>query len=455
MVMPSPSKTANGRHSATARRRERDEADAPLVVDSEKQVQRLSVDSVPMGGPSAPPDPSAAGGKRRGRPGRKKMRRQQHGSAWHWKQTNSWYYTLPGTRRRVALFDEDGNRIRGKENKEQARLALARVKVAGDGEVEMTGRAVDAGPWLVAKVCSEYLQYCQRGVAGGTISKGHLEGSKWVLNDLCRFCGALPVAQLKKSHVKEWVDGHQRWKSPATARTALAIVVAAFNYCQENHDIASPLKGIKKPVSRPRLQSFAPEDEKALLKAAPEQFRDFLFAAIHTGLRPYCELAKITANDVEETPRGMMWRVYSSKTKKTRKIPVRPEVAKLTLKLIAEAPRDSGKPLFRTLRGVGWSKVHGVMRFISLRKKLGWDKDPGRKRLSSYTSRHTFAHRMLSGYWNGGVGCSVETLAELIGDTPKVAFDHYGKEWGQHYQDPLWAAIGMTASSRGRGQRTR
>ena len=27
-----------------------------------------------------------------------------------------------------------------------------------------------------------------------------------------------------------------------------------------------------------------------------------------------------------------------------------------------------------------------------------------------------------------------------IGDTPKVAFYHYGKEWGHHYQDPLWRA---------------
>jgi hypothetical protein len=27
---------------------------------------------------------------------------------------------------------------------------------------------------------------------------------------------------------------------------------------------------------------------------------------------------------------------------------------------------------------------------------------------------------MLSGYWNGGAGCSIETLAELIGDTPFV-----------------------------------
>ena len=38
--------------------------------------------------------------------------------------------------------------------------------------------------------------------------------------------------------------------------------------------------------------------------------------------------------------------------------------------------------------------------------------------------------------------CPIEVLAELIGDTPKVAFDHYGKEWGQHYQEPLWVAIG-------------
>lgn len=42
---------------------------------------------------------------------------------------------------------------------------------------------------------------------------------------------------------------------------------------------------------------------------------------------------------------------------------------------------------------------------------------------------------MLSGYWNNSVGCSIMTLAELIGDTPKVAFDHHGKEWALDYQD--------------------
>jgi hypothetical protein len=94
------------------------------------------------------------------------------------------------------------------------------------------------------------------------------------------------------------------------------------------------------------------------------------------------------------------------------------------------------------------------VRFIGLKEKLGWDNDRIKSKYSSYTCRHTFAHRMLSGYWTDGAGCSIETLAELIGDTPRVAFDHYGKEWGQHYQDPLWAAIGEGTKSTGRRKTT-
>ena len=150
----------------------------------------------------------------------------------------------------------------------------------------------------------------------------------------------------------------------------------------------------------------------------------------------------MTADDVEENPRGMMWRVYSTKTKKTRKIPVRTDVAELTRKLMKTAPRGTSIPLFRNTQGKVWKRMTGVVRFLTIKKKLGWNTDPVKSKYSCYTCRHTFAHRMLSGYWTGGVGCSIETLAELIGDTPKVAFDHYGKEWGQYYQDPLWAAIG-------------
>jgi integrase len=379
----------------------------------------------------------------------RKQRRQQHGSAWHWRQTDCWYYTQPGTKKRLPLFDEDGQRIRGKENQEVAETALAKVKVANEsGVASSTGRE----PWLVAKVCSEYVQYCERGMANNTISKGHRDNAVAWLNDLCGYCGAVPVGELKKGHVKTWLESHSTWRSPATHRGVIAIVLAAFNYAEEQYEIPNPLKGLKKPASQPRLHSFSQQDEETIYGATEERFRDFLFAGIHTGLRPFCELARVTADDVEENGRGMMWRVYSSKTKKTRKIPVRPEVAELTRKLMKTAPRGSGLPLLRNTKDKPWKRMTGVVRFLTLKKKLGWDQDPTKTKYSCYTCRHTFAHRMLSGYWSGGVGCSIETLAELIGDTPKVAFDHYGKEWGQHYQDPLWAAIG--AGTKGKDLQT-
>ncbi|MCH7727831.1 MAG: tyrosine-type recombinase/integrase [Planctomycetes bacterium] len=368
-----------------------------------------------------------------------KKRRQSHGNAWHWKQTDCWYYTMPRTKKRVALFDEQGQRIRGKENREAASIAFAREKLTWDAE---TADILGGGEWIVARVCSEYLQYCERGLASGSISQGHCNNSVAWLNDLCEYCGALPVAELKKGHVQTWIEKHESWRSPATHRSVIAVVLAAFNRADEMFGILNPIKGLKKPKSQPRLASVTQEEEQAIYEATESCFGNFLFAAVHTGLRPFCELAKMTADDVEQSPRGMMWRVYSSKTKKTRKIPVRPEVAKLTLSLIKTAPAGSGKPIFRNTQGNPWKGMAGVARFIALKEKLGWDQDPIKGKYSCYTCRHTFAHRMLSGYWNDGMGCSIETLAELIGDTPKVAFEHYGREWGQHYQDPLWKAIG-------------
>jgi integrase len=373
--------------------------------------------------------------------GRKaKQRRQSHGSAWHWKQTDCWYFTQPGTKKRIALFDEQGERIRGKENKVAAEVALARDKLSWTDE--SGEQAGSRGPWLVARVCSEYIQYCERGMANGTISRSHRDNTTAWLNDLCGYCGAFSVSELKKGHVQTWIEKHDSWRSPATRGGVISVVKAAFNRAEEFFGVPSPLKGLKKPKAEPRLASLSPEEEKTIYANLEPCFENFLFAAIHTGLRPFSELAKLTADDVEETPRGMMWRVYSSKTKKTRKIPIRPEIADLTRQLMNTAPKGSAHPIFRNTRGQPWKRMTGVVRFIDLKKKLGWDQDPRKRSYSCYTCRHTYVHRMLSGHWTNGVGCSIETLAELIGDTPKAAFEHYGREWAQHYQDPLWNAIG-------------
>jgi len=372
----------------------------------------------------------------------RKARRNQHGSAWHWKQTDCWYYTLPGTKKRIPLFDEAGERVRGQDNRRVAEHALARVKLSGEGA---GGSDLVDEDWIVARVCSEYLQYCERRYATGAMSRSYRDGAVSFLNDLCRYCGALPVAELKKSHIQTWIESHACWRSAATHRSAIAIVQAAFNRAEELSEVPSPLKSLKRPTAPARLQSLSPEDERTLYEGTDERFRNFLFAAIHTGLRPYCELATITAEHVETSERGMMWRVYSSKTKKTRKIPVPSSVASLVQRLLATAPKGSGKPLFRNSKDERWQRMTGVARFLALKKKLGWNLDPVKSKYSSYTCRHTFVHRMLSGYWNKGVGCSIETLAELIGDTPKVAYEHYGKEWSKNYAEPLWAAIGIAS----------
>ena len=370
-----------------------------------------------------------------------KRQRRPRGSAWFWRQTDCWYYTPPGTSRRVPLIDVDGKRVRGKKNRQAAELALARVKVAG--QWKPSPEPAPEEEWLVIRICSEYIQYCKHAAANGTISAGYRDEVVRYLNQLCDYCGSLPVSQLTKGHVQHWVDSHPTWRSPVTRRNAITIVLAALNHARDMHDVTHKLKGLKKPPSRPRLHSFTEDDEAALYDVTSEAFGDFLFAAIHTGLRPFCELARITADDVVETERGMMWRVYSSKTKRIRKVPVRREVAELVRRLMESAPTGSGLPLFRNTRGKPWKKVTGVGRFLRIKANLGWNKDPIKKTFSTYSARHTFAHRMLSGFWNDGVGCSIETLAELMGNTPKVAFDHYGREWGQHYQDPLWTAIGV------------
>ena len=153
-------------------------------------------------------------------------------------------------------------------------------------------------------------------------------------------------------------------------------MLAAFNRADEMLGISNPIKGMKKPKSEPRLASSAPDEERAIYGATETCFEIFLFAAIHTGLRPFCELARLTTDHVEEMDRGMMWRVYSSKNKRTRKISVRPEIADLTRELIKTAPKGSGKPIFRNTKVTPWKATNGVVRFIAIKKKLTWDSDP-------------------------------------------------------------------------------
>lgn len=72
------------------------------------------------------------------------------------------------------------------------------------------------------------------------------------------------------------------------------------------------------------------------------------------------------ADHVEVTDRRMMRRVLSSETKETRQKPVHRDMAKLTTRLMATAPRGSGKPLFRNSQEKPSPPTAGVARFIAI-----------------------------------------------------------------------------------------
>ncbi|ADB15973.1 hypothetical protein Psta_1295 [Pirellula staleyi DSM 6068] len=122
----------------------------------------------------------------------------------------------------MALFNEQGERIKGLAKNFEAEQALARIKV---GLADNGPGFTPEGEWIVARVCSDYIQYCERGVLKGTTTSGHLLRTMSWLNDLCAYCGALPLSQLKKGHITTWIESHPTWLSTETHRSVLSIVL--------------------------------------------------------------------------------------------------------------------------------------------------------------------------------------------------------------------------------------
>jgi len=384
-------------------------------------------------------------------------KRQANGCAWHRKFDDGWYATVDG--RRTRLRDETGQPIRGKDHREQADLAVARLKL----QIPPT---TQTGSVLVADVVDAYLENLK-----ASATPEYADLASRTMNDFCSYCGALAATDLKKKHVRDWVADHPNWKSDNTKRDYMAMVVAAFNYAVKEDEVldSNPISGLKKPAAFARVTYFREEEiqevldhynrppkKKAVSLSPSGQFFTML---LQTGARPFSELAKVTADHIHETDKGMVIRMKAGtdehgnyrhkaakKTGKDRTIYLFEEAEAVIKTLMLAFPRGSGVPLFRTPRGKSWKRCNGVQSFCVLKRKLGWDQDPEKKSLSLYTCRHTFAKRVLSGYWTGEPA-SIETLAGLMGNTPKVCWDHYAR-WCDDYNEPLWAAVGRGRKAR-------
>ena len=250
------------------------------------------------------------------------------------------------------------------------------------------------------------------------------------------------VAEIIPMDVQNWLDKHPTW-GKSTQRIAIQSVKRAFNYCLKMGLIpTNPVKGMTAPTGRKRITYFTDEQEEALYEHASKPMALLIKVAVRTGARYGAEIAALTARHVEETPEGMLWRFSAdenktgSKTGKSRVIYVPAEIADLVRELVKKHPSGS---LFRNRNNTPWKVATLKENFSRLKDKLaakGIELDAD---ACLYSCRHTYAKRMLGGYWTGEP-ITLEILAGLMGNTPQVCYDHYAK-WCGDYIAPLWKAV--------------
>ena len=258
--------------------------------------------------------------------------------------------------------------------------------------------------------------------------------------------GKLLVTDFKPLHVDQWLNAHANWKGGRRSR--IQALKRALNYGVEAGMIAvNPIKGYATPKPISRVTYITPEQESAILELANTPLATAIKICIRTGARPGCEFAALERRHVSlERPRGasgnleprMQWcfKEDESKTGKPRVLRIRdPEV--ISLVEAAMAKNDAG-PVFRNTKGRPWTRESLSLGFRNLRKRLATlgivlDDDS-----CMYSCRHTYAKRVLQGYWTGKA-TNIETLARLMGNSPQVCRDHY-LQWCDHFSEPLWDA---------------
>jgi integrase len=359
--------------------------------------------------------------------------------------------------RSVRLVDPAGNHITNPADTEGAARAYAAYLLDREAAKTREGSG-DRMPLM--EVCRQYLDYCQRHNAPKTYAvradflfdfctgyppryrdkgNGHTPEQPTEKDRIHPGYGKVTVAEMIPHHVTQWVESH-KWDGGA--RTAIQAIKKTLNYCVSQGLIPrNPIRGYRTKMPGKRLTYFTQEQETALLENANPALRLALTVCIRTGARPFSEFAHLEARHVEESPKGQLWRFppgeskTGKQTRKDRVIYCPEEIAEIVRQRVKLYPK--GK-LFRNRSGNPWTKGGMKSAMQRLRKKLAsigvkLDQDA-----CIYTCRHTFAKRMLGGFWGRPV--TLEVLAGLMGNSRQVCWAHYGK-WCESYTDPFWDAI--------------
>jgi integrase len=345
-----------------------------------------------------------------------------------------WYVQdrIGSKRKQIKLIDQNGDPIRGRENKECAYRAFHKF-MAQDPVLVPEPAALK-----VCHVCDLFLVHAEKHNEPKTFAwyKKYLQA----FNDLF---GTLGCLEVKPIHVTRWLEAHPKWTT--SGRCAVIALKRAYNWCEEQGLIPSnPLKKVRKPPAVRRDRILTPAERQEIFDAIRDrEFREFVLALQETGCRPG-EVARVTAANVDLDNGVWIFNQHKTKKKtgKPRVIYLTPTMIDLTRRLMLEFPNG---PLFRGPARCGRKAYTGNAircRFRRLRKKL-----PHLKGVIAYTFRHSYITDALER------GVSVASVAELAGHTDlRMIQDHYGhlSEKKAHLQEAARKAVGYAEAPKAR-----
>ncbi|MBS0264883.1 MAG: hypothetical protein JSS02_23305 [Planctomycetes bacterium] len=363
----------------------------------------------------------------------------------------------------MHLCDDEGNKLRSQQvapeivKEAYARLLLSRGWVE-NGQPDAQ----------VGTVCQRYLEHLKPSEPVGRNPRGTAKTFRdrgRTLYDFCYgysgkyFCdgdlqkrralgeptrlhpgfGSLAASELTFAHVDEWLSYHPTW-GPGGKRTRLQTLKRAFNFAVERSLIAkSPLKGYKIPRGVSRVTYLTPEQEQALRAAASPAFEEALQVCIRTGARFGIEFAKLERRHVKDHGDRMEWKFKPTETKNKRERVVRivdPAVLAIVRRRLAENPTG---PLFRNEKGNPWTAAMLSNNFRRAKARIQKNGVVLDDDACMYSCRHTYAKRVLEGYWTGKP-TSIKTLARLMGNTVQVCIDHY-LQFSEADNEMVWDAV--------------
>lgn len=373
-------------------------------------------------------------------------RKGGHNKGYSHRTGRGWYVYEGKTA--VPLRDEHGKHIKERDREQEAKDAYARYVIQRGGpKKDGSGIRVREGCKLYMgsvknpktfRMRGKFLfDFCSGFPARFWNPKGKPDHPEPTEADHIHLgLGERDMADVKIEDVEKWIEAHSGWEDH---RNPLQAVRRAFNYCVKIGRLAaSPLHGLQVPAGKARMTYLTEETEAAIYRLANPALAEFVRVCIRTGCRPDIELASVEARHVEETPDGQRWcfpKEEAKGGKKPRTIYVAPEIAEIVRDKIKAYPEGR---LFRNTRGEPWTYDAIKTAFQRLRDTLKEAKVKFEKPLVAYTPRHTFAKRMLGGFW--GERVTLEILAGLMGNSAAVCAKHYA-QWSEQYTSPFWRAV--------------